>query len=62
MADDSVSTIFCAITDLLSGLINFVLRKLGYPEVTVIKLSMILGWVLVAICVLLLIWFTVSYS
>lgn len=62
MADEIGFMIFYAIAELLSGLVNFVLRKIGYPEVTVKKLSVIVGWVIVAIAVVLLILFTVKYS
>lgn len=61
MADDS-GFIFSSIFELFSILVNFVLRKPGYPEVAVRKLSVVIGWVFVAISVILLIWFTVSYS
>lgn len=61
MADDT-GFIFYAIFELISSLVNFILRKLGYPEVAVKRLSVIIGWIFVTICVILLIWFTVSYS
>lgn len=62
MADDIGFTIFYAITELLSGLVNLILRKLGYPEVTVKRLSVIIGWIFVGIAVALLILFTAKYS
>ncbi len=61
MADDA-GFIFYAIFEVLAGLVNVVLRKLGYTEIAVKKLSVIIGWVFVAIFVIFLFWLTITYS
>ncbi|MBX9676967.1 MAG: hypothetical protein K2V71_10235 [Methylotenera sp.] len=61
MADDT-GFIFYTVFEVLSSLVNFVLRKLGYPEIAVKKLSVIVGWILVGIGVIFLIWFTFNFS
>jgi hypothetical protein len=62
MADNIGFMIFYTLAELLSGMVNCILRKLGYPEITVKKLSVIIGWIFVALGVIFLIAFTVKYS
>ncbi len=62
MEDNIGFMIFYSLAELLSGMVNCILRKLGYPEITVKKLSVIIGWIFVALGVIFLIAFTVKYS
>jgi hypothetical protein len=62
MADEVGFAILSSILELLSVTVNFCLRKLGYDEISVKKLSVIIGWIIVFVGILFLFWLTISYS
>jgi hypothetical protein len=62
MADEVGFAILSSILELLSATVNFCLRKLGYDEISVKKLSVIIGWIIVFVGILFLFWLTISYS
>ncbi|GEM_PF-2972917 len=62
MPDDIGFIIFYTIAELLHASTNCILRKMGYSEVSVKKLSVILGWIFVFLFIGFLLWLTIAYS
>ena len=62
MPDNIGFTILYIIVEILHASINCILRKLGYSEVSVKKLTIIIGWMFVLVFVGFLLWLTITYS
>ena len=63
MAENAIFTaVFEMIGFLYEITVAAILRKMGYPESTIKKLSNMFAWLIVAILILLLIIFTIKFS
>lgn len=62
MPDNIGFTIFYIIAEILHASINCILRKMGHSEVSVKKLSVIIGWMFVLVFVGFLLWLTITFS
>jgi|LakWasM111_LOW13_FD_contig_31_1046218_length_534_multi_2_in_0_out_0_2 hypothetical protein len=62
MASDIGSSVLYILAESLAVVVNFLLKKMGYSEVSVKKLSVVIGWIFVFIFVIFLFWLAITYS